>query len=1094
MTGTVMQKTVGTVLVCALFCFIQGAWTDSTAAEPAALATAASVVGSGVAPQASSDAPLAQVVMEKLAHSPAVFIENQGQWEDETIRFALSSMGANVGLTDEGVRFRLFQRESEQTEAARRGLTPEERSDEVSVPGMSESMNVAWASRPCLTTGKMPVPRGLEFALRFEGARSVVPEGEGKSEQVFHYHRGEPARWRENVPSWEAVVYRNLYEGIDLRVTGKRTGIKFEFIVAPGADWRQIRICYNGIQGLALRDNGWLEIRPGKGWAPITDDAPHIYQEIDGKRHAVEGRFALVDSKTWRFEILGDFDPTRQLIIDPDLEWSTYLGGSREDIGYGIAVDGSGNIVVTGETYSTSWVSGGFDTTLDGSFDAFVAKLSGQGAHLWSSYLGGSDYDFGLAIAVDGSDNIVVTGDTTSSGWISGGFDTTFSGSFDAFIVKLSPQGAHLWSTFLGGTYYDYGNAIAVDASGDIVVTGGTVSSGWVSGGMDTTYNGGGDAFVAKLSSSSAHLWSTYLGGSNEEYGHGVAVDGSGNIVVTGRTGSGGWVSGGIDTIYNGGLWDGFVAKLSPQSAHLWSTYLGGTDWDCGLGIAVDGSGSVMVTGGTESIGWVSGGFDTTYNGSYEDAFVAKLSSSGAHLWSSYLGGSDWDDGQGIAVDGSGNIVVTGWTGSGGWVSGGFDTTNDGNDDAFVVKLSQQGAHLWSTYVGGSGWDEGNGSALDASGNIVVTGWTNSTGWVSGGFDTTYNGYYDGFVAKIRVFIEPSPIVYYTFASDEEGWTTGRATSVFTAPDFPWKPDFLTMTSRTNTNTFGFWQSPQDAVPADPGYLYHARFNVSSDLTVRSLVPQIRLRANSLNLQQYDVLSIDSAGDGGASPDPRSTHYDLYFVPPANDMSVMLAFDLLNFNPFDAAVAELALDTVTVYRFALDSLGPATVVRDYTFDLSQDGWTTGGAPILFTPPDYIHSGGALRLTSHDNTTSGTFGFWTNPPADITIEPDTLYRGTFEVRTDVTNPALVPEMRLRFNAGNFQASSMLGIVSFGDGANSPGTTNATYNRLYFLPPASSVGESLVVSFDILNFNPEDAAEASLILDRVRIENFPIPAVP
>ncbi len=335
------------------------------------------------------------------------------------------------------------------------------------------------------------------------------------------------------------------------------------------------------------------------------------------------------------------------------------------------------------------------------------------------------------------------------------------------------------------------------------------------------------------------------------------------------------------------------------------------------------------------------------------------------------------------------------------------------------------------------------------------------------------------------------PMVF-DFVPDTEDWASGAAPAAFTAPDFLWEPDYLKIISSTNTNTFGYWQSSQDAIPADTDYLYRARFNVSTDITDQSLVPQIRLRANSLNLQQYDVLSIESAGDGGASPEPAGTDYDLYFVPPANDTAAMLAFDLLNFNPVDSAVAELSLDTVTVYRFALSSLPAATEVQDYDFDLSQDGWTTGGAPIVFTSPQYIHSVGALELRATTNT--NTFGFWGNHPADITIEADKLYRGTFEIRTDVTNPALVPEMRVRFNAGNLQASHTFGISSIGDGANSPGTANTTYDRLYFLPPANCVGEDLLVSFDILNFNPGDAPTASLILDRAIIETLSPPTLP
>ncbi len=160
--------------------------------------------------------------------------------------------------------------------------------------------------------------------------------------------------------------------------------------------------------------------------------------------------------------------------------------------------------------------------------------------------------------------------------------------------------------------------------------------------------------------------------------------------------------------------------------------------------------------------------------------------------------------------------------------------------------------------------------------------------------------------------------------------------------------------------------------------------------------------------------------------------------------------------------------------------------------MGRPGWTTGGAPIFFSAPQYIHAAGALELRALTNT--NTFAYWVNTPADITIEADKLYRGTFEVRTDVTNPAQVPEMRLRFNTGNFQASHMFGITSAGDGANSPGTTNTTYDRLYFLPPPSCLGENLLVSFDMLNFSSEDAPDGSLILDRATVETLPLPTLP
>jgi hypothetical protein len=341
----------------------------------------------------------------------------------------------------------------------------------------------------------------------------------------------------------------------------------------------------------------------------------------------------------------------------------------------------------------------------------------------------------------------------------------------------------------------------------------------------------------------------------------------------------------------------------------------------------------------------------------------------------------------------------------------------------------------------------------------------------------------------------PSPTpwqVVFDFTLGCEGWTSVTVPAAFSAPDLVSAPDQLKIFSMTNTNCFGYWQSPSDAVGVESGYLYRARFSVSTNVTDQSLVPQIRLRVNSSNLQQSDYLTIESSGGGGASPVPSGTDYDLYFVPPASATTTMLSFDLLNFNPGDAATAELALDSVAVGRFRLDELTTPTVVQDYTFDLSTDGWTTGGAPVVFTPPIFGYAAGALELRAETNT--NTFGYWQSDAADVTIQADRLYRGTFEIRTDVTERSLVPQMRLRFNIANLQASRTLGIDSSGDGANSPSTTNTTYDQLYFVPPATSVGEGLIASFDLLNFDPGDAANASLILDRVRVETLSIPTGP
>jgi hypothetical protein len=205
-----------------------------------------------------------------------------------------------------------------------------------------------------------------------------------------------------------------------------------------------------------------------------------------------------------------------------------------------------------------------------------------------------------------------------------------------------------------------------------------------------------------------------------------------------------------------------------------------------------------------------------------------------------------------------------------------------------------------------------------------------------------------------------------------------------------------------------------------------------------------------------------------------------------------LAFDLLNFNPLDASDAVVYLDGITVNRFPLDSLSTHTVINDYTFEFDTNGWTTAGAPAVFTPPDSGHENGALYLKSSNNI--DTFGYWQSNASDIIVVLNRIYRGTFAVRTDVTEQSRVPQMRLRFNAENLQASRVLGIESIGNGVSSPGTERTVFDSLFFLPPASCAGEGIFVSFDLLNFTPDDAAGGKLILEDAMVETLPVPNLP
>ena len=385
---------------------------------------------------------------------------------------------------------------------------------------------------------------------------------------------------------------------------------------------------------------------------------------------------------------------------------STFLGGSDDDFGVSIAIDGGGNVYVTGRTYSGDFptTTGAYDTSFNGGwYDVFVSKFnSGMTGLLASTFLGGSDSDYGGSIAIDGGGNVYVTGYTLSADFPTtpGAYDTSHDDYYDVFVSKFnSGLTSLLASTFLGGSDSDYGGSIAIDGGGNVYVTGQTYSGDFpaTTGAYDTSYNGGGDVFVSKFNSGlTSLLASTFLGGSSVDECRSIAIDGGGNVYVTGRTLSSDFptTTGAYDTSYTG-YGDVFVSKFnSGLTSLLASTFLGGTGGygEVGNSIAIDGGGNVYVTGytGSSNFPTTTGAYDTSYNG-YSDVFVSKFNSGLTSLLAStFLGGSAWDEVHSIAIDGGGNVYVTGQTLSSDFptTTGAYDTShNGGYYDVFISKL-----------------------------------------------------------------------------------------------------------------------------------------------------------------------------------------------------------------------------------------------------------------------------------------------------------------------------------------------------------------------------------------------------------------------
>jgi len=615
--------------------------------------------------------------------------------------------------------------------------------------------------------------KGAALALRFLGSNpNVAIRGERPgSGRVTYLLGNDPARWHTGLRTYERVVYRNLWPGVDMLFMGQSGKLKVEFRVRPGARLRDIRLAYRGAKRLSLDRRGNLRI--GTSLGVFIDTRPASYQLIAGTRVPVRSSFTHERRGSgYGFALGRGYDRHHTLVIDPGLVYSTYLGGGGYDAYSDIALDDAGNAYVTGITWSADFptTTGAFDETYDGG-DAFVTKLDASGAALvYSTYLGGSDSDGGFAVVVDGAGSAYVTGQTGSTDFPTtpSAFDRTFNGGADAFVTKLDASGAALgYSTYLGGAGYDAGLGLAVDGAGSASVTGATTSTDFPTtpGAFDTTFNDDDDnAFVTKLDASGALEYSTFLG---TGFGNGVALDGEGNAYVTGAAYSADFptTAGAFDTTFSGG--DAFVTKLDASGAALvYSTFLGGSDFDVSQGIALDGAGNAYVTGftGSSDFPTTAGAFDTTYNGGYDDAFVTKLDASGAALaYSTYLGGSDFEWGADVALDGAGNAYVTGLTYSSDFPTalGAFDTTLNGDTDAFVTKLDASGAALaYSTYLGGSGSDVGRGITVDGTGSAYATGYTGSADFptTAGAFDTSYNGgANDAFVTKLDLAGPPPP-------------------------------------------------------------------------------------------------------------------------------------------------------------------------------------------------------------------------------------------------------------------------------------------------------------------------------------------------
>ncbi len=664
----------------------------------------------------------ARELTSSVSRQPLRFQQNLGQWPD-SILFKADAAGSTLWITQTGFTYQFT-----------RNVDPQE-----SPQGVEPTGPLSFKTEQ------------LYVQAVFAGGRRMVGAvGQDELAYKCNYLLGnDPAQWRTDVPSFNSILVREAYPGIDIRFTGDANRqVQCEFVVAPGAKVDQIEMTYVGVDRTSVDAEGRLILDTKWGrLSGVLDARQRASNTASPRWQSRAGDAFGVESAT---EQLNSFQS-----LSVGLSFSTYLGGTDVDEGRAIVHDESGNVYVTGTTYSAAFPVQDPYQTKQASADVFVTKLSNTGnALLYSTFIGGNDDDYGSSLALDSSGNVYVTGATYSTNFPTLNPYQTDQGDLDLFVVKLLAAGNNIGlGTYLGGSGSDYAHSIAVDGDGSAFVTGYTFSEDFPTEGPIQTNQGGIDAFIAKLTPSGSGLvYSTYLGGSADDYGRAVALNDSGYAYLTGTSFSSDFPTQDPYLTAQGGS-DVFLAILTPSGDSLeYSTHLGGSDDDYPRGLALDHSGCVYLTGATQSDDFpILNPYQTDPPG--DDAFVTKFVSSGASLaYSTYLGGNAFEIGWSIDVDDSGHAYVTGLTQSSDFPTQDEYQTDQPGDDAFVSKLSSDGGSLvYSTILGGSGSDIGYGISVDARGSAYVTGTAEADFPTLNPFQTAQAGR-DVFVTKLTPF------------------------------------------------------------------------------------------------------------------------------------------------------------------------------------------------------------------------------------------------------------------------------------------------------------------------------------------------------
>jgi Beta-propeller repeat/Abnormal spindle-like microcephaly-assoc'd, ASPM-SPD-2-Hydin len=736
------------------------------------------------------------------ARLPLTFEANQGQAGSD-VKFLSHGQGYTALLTAGGMT--LSFRGSAATVAA---STPQNATSQGSTNENSASQSSSAAAT-------------VQFAL-VGASRNLAVTGENPQPGKVNYFLGNaPTQWLTNVPIYGRVRYANVYPGIDLVYYGSNQQLEYDFEVRPGADPRKIQFAIQGASQIELDEEGNLVLSLGNG--EIHFQSPIVYQQSGGQRTPVNGSYVVTDPTHIAFQ-LGSYDSTKPLVIDPVLSYSTYLGGSGADQSNGIAVDSNGNVYVAGYTNAVDFPVTTLGTLAANADHVFVAKLNSTGTSLiYADYIGGNSNDYGIALVLDSSNDVYVTGSTSSSNFpLVNAYQSQAPGPYTGFLSQISASGSSLlYSTYLGGSAFDQPTSIAIDSLGEVHVAGYTTSQNFPTvnayqgtalanqAGVYGTYG-----FLTKFSANGSSLvYSTYLAGNTavqqpcgdsqilahpDGTGHGcypapysalsaVTVDGNGNAYVAGTTNTNNFPTtsnaylNSNTTTQDAPL--GVVTKFSIAGGLDYSTYFYGSSGDpVGISaIAVDASGDAYLTGTADSDGTFPLTSTSTnicdpnnYGFACSYAFLAEFNSTAETLlYSTFLGPNNYASPQALALDSNDNAYVLSSTSSSQYQTNNAIESYTSSSDILLVEIDPAtSTQVFSSYLGGSGSDTPTGMALDASSNIYVTGFTTSSDFpvTSGAFQTQFGGSTDGFIMKIgqgstlAVALNPYSLQYTSLA------------------------------------------------------------------------------------------------------------------------------------------------------------------------------------------------------------------------------------------------------------------------------------------------------------------------------------------